>query len=42
MKAFRENFFNMVELAMAIAIVAIGLTSVLSLVPVSIKNRQYH
>ncbi|MCF7790605.1 MAG: hypothetical protein K9L78_03325 [Victivallales bacterium] len=38
MKALKKRFFNMVELAIAIAVVAIGLTSVLSLVPVSIKT----
>ena len=38
MKTGRKNFFNMVELALAIGIVAVGLTAVVPLVPISMKT----
>jgi hypothetical protein len=38
MKCFKKNYFNIVELALAIAIVAVGLTSIVSLVPISVKT----
>ena len=38
MKTIKKKLFNMVELSLAIAIVAIGLTTVVTLVPISMNN----
>ena len=38
MKTTRNYFFNMIEISLAIAIVAIGLTSVISIIPFALKS----
>ena len=40
MKAVRKNFFSMVEVALAVAILAAGATTVITLVPVGIKQKK--